>query len=75
MFNLWLDYPSTDDEKTIVKQTTGAEDIKPKKVIKYEEILFYQELVRKIPVADNVVDYAVNWFQLHGQMRGKISIY
>lgn len=59
MFNLWLDYPSTDDEKTIVKQTTGAEDIKPKKVVKHEEILFYQELVRKIPVADNVVDYAV----------------
>jgi MoxR-like ATPase len=59
MFNLWLDYPSTDDEKTIVKQTTGAYVTKPEKVIKHEEILFYQELMRKIPVADNVVDYAV----------------
>jgi len=59
MFNLWLDYPSTDDEKTIVKQTTGADESKPDKVIKHEEILFYQELMRKIPVADNVVDYAV----------------
>ena len=59
MFNLWLDYPSIDDEKTIVKQTTGFEEIKPKKVVKHEEILFYQELIRKIPVADNVVDYAV----------------
>jgi MoxR-like ATPase len=59
MFNLWLDYPSTDDEKTIVKQTTGAEETKPQKVVKQKEILFHQELMRKIPVADNVVDYAV----------------
>ena len=59
MFNLWLDYPSTDDEKMIVKQTTGAEQIKLQKVIKHKEILFYQDLMRKIPVADNVVDYAV----------------
>jgi MoxR-like ATPase len=59
MFNLWLDYPSTDEEKLIVKQTTGAEQVKLQKVIKHKEILFYQELMRKIPVADNVVDYAV----------------
>jgi MoxR-like ATPase len=59
MFNLWLDYPSTDDEKKIVKQTTGADEIKLHKVIKHKEILFFQELMRKIPVADNVVDYAV----------------
>jgi len=59
MFNLWLDYPSTDDEKMIVKQTTGADQIKMNKIIKHEEILFYQELMRKIPVADNIVDYAV----------------
>jgi MoxR-like ATPase len=59
MFNLWLDYPSTDDEKIIVKQTTGADEIKLHKVIKHKEILFFQELMRKIPVADNVVDYAV----------------
>ena len=59
MFNLWLDYPSTDDEKTIVKQTTGADEIKSQKIVKHEEIMFYQNLMRKIPVADNVVDYAV----------------
>jgi MoxR-like ATPase len=59
MLNLWLDYPSTDDEKAIVKQTTGAEEKKLQKVISHEEILFYQELMRKIPVADNIVDYAV----------------
>jgi MoxR-like ATPase len=59
MFNLWLDYPSTNDEKKIVKQTTGADEVKSKKVVKHEEIILYQELMRKIPVADNVVDYAV----------------
>jgi MoxR-like ATPase len=59
MFNLWLDYPTSEDEKMIVKQTTGAEEAKLQKVIKHKEILFYQELMRKIPVADNVVDYAV----------------
>ena len=59
MLNLWLDYPSTDDEKTIVKKTTGADEIKPQKVLKHKEIIFYQELMRKIPVADNIVDYAV----------------
>jgi len=59
MFNLWLDYPSSNDEKTIVKQTTGSDEIKPRKIVKHEEILFYQQLMRKIPVADNIVDYAV----------------
>jgi MoxR-like ATPase len=59
MLNLWLDYPPADHEKTIVKQTTGAEEKKLQKVVTHEEILFYQELMRKIPVADNIVDYAV----------------
>lgn len=59
MFNLWLDYPSFSDEKLIVQQTTGAEEAQPDKIISKEDIIFYQDLVRKIPVADNVVDYAV----------------
>lgn len=59
MFNLWLDYPSFSDEKLIVQQTTGAEEVQPDKIISKEDIIFYQDLVRKIPVADNVVDYTV----------------
>jgi MoxR-like ATPase len=59
MFNLWLDYPSVADEKLIVTQTTGSAVPNPEKLIAREEIIFYQDLVRKIPVADNVVDYAV----------------
>jgi MoxR-like ATPase len=59
MFNLWLDYPSFEEEKTIVQQTTGAATNAVTKVLNREQICFYQDLVRKIPVADNVVAYAV----------------
>ncbi|TFG98131.1 MAG: MoxR family ATPase, partial [Calditrichales bacterium] len=59
MFNLWLDYPSAQEEKQIVIQTTGSDESKPARIISKEEIIAYQDLVRKIPVADNVVDAAV----------------
>jgi len=59
MFNLWLDYPTIDEEKTVVAQTTAGIDSPLEKVINRDEINFYQDLVRKIPVADNVIDYAV----------------
>jgi MoxR-like ATPase len=59
MFNLWLDYPQLEEEKLIVSKTTGAGEISLEKVINKDEIIFYQNLVRKIPVADNVVDHAV----------------
>jgi MoxR-like ATPase len=59
MFSVWLDYPSFQEELAIVKSTT--QDHKPKlnKILNAEEILFYQDLVRKIPVPDNVMEYAV----------------
>jgi MoxR-like ATPase len=59
MFSVWLDYPSFQEELAIVKSTT--QDNKPKlnKILNAEEILFYQDLVRKIPVPDNVMEYAV----------------
>lgn len=59
MFSVWLDYPSFQEELAIVKSTT--QDIKPQlnKILNAEEILFYQDLVRKIPVPDNVMEYAV----------------
>jgi MoxR-like ATPase len=60
MFNIWLDYPSESQEVDIVKSTTSGEIKKINKVISRQEILDYQELVRRIPVAGNVVDYAVN---------------
>jgi MoxR-like ATPase len=59
MFNIWVDYPSYKEELAIVKATTG--DVKPQlsPVLTAEEILSYQGLVRRIPVADNVLEYAV----------------
>lgn len=59
MFNIWLDYPNLQDELSIVKTTTGGLKIEVDKVMSTEEILFFQDLVRKIPVADNVMEFAV----------------
>ncbi len=59
MFNIFLDYPSYEQEITIVKNTTTDEVQKVNHVLSAEEILAYQHLVRRVPVADNVVEYAV----------------
>jgi MoxR-like ATPase len=59
MFNLWLDYPSFQEELNIVKQTTSNTQAKAEEMISREAILFYQDLVRKLPVTDNVLEYAV----------------
>jgi MoxR-like ATPase len=59
MFNLWLDYPSIEEEKKIVETTTGLELNKVNKILSQKEILQFQDLVRKVPVAQNVIDYAV----------------
>jgi MoxR-like ATPase len=59
MFNILLNYPSFADEVTVVKNTTA--DVLPKinKVVSAEEIVSFQHLVRRVPVPDNVVEYAV----------------
>ena len=59
MFNIWVDYPSFAEEMAIVKATTSDEKTTLKQVLTGEEIVAYQELIRKIPVADNVLEYAV----------------
>jgi len=58
-FQIDIDYPSEDEEKQIVFQTTGLHTTKLEKVLNAEEILQLQEIVRKIPITDYVVDYAV----------------
>ena len=60
MFNIWLDYPSFNDEIEIVKSTTSGLSVSLEKVITAEEIIFYQNLIRKIPVNDSLLDYAVS---------------
>ncbi|MEO0733517.1 MAG: AAA family ATPase, partial [Bacteroidota bacterium] len=60
MFNIPLDYPTYEQEIAVVKGTTGV-DVKSLDVILTgEQILYFQQLVRKIPVSDNVLEYAVN---------------
>ncbi|WP_319480090.1 AAA family ATPase [uncultured Draconibacterium sp.] len=59
MFSVWLDYPKLEDEITIVKNTTTIQNTELKPVISGKEILYYQDLIRKIPVNDNVLRYAV----------------
>jgi len=60
MFNLWLDYPSEKEELEIVKSTTSMYIPELHRILGKEEILFYQDLVRRVPVADNVISFAVN---------------
>ena len=59
MFNLWLDYPSFKEEINIVETTTSQYKADLKKVLTAEEIINFQELVRKVPVAENVIEFAV----------------
>lgn len=59
MFNIMLDYPSYDEEINIVKNTTTENLTEPKKILSREEIIFFQNLILRIPVADNVFKYAV----------------
>jgi MoxR-like ATPase len=59
MFNIWLDYPSFEEEVSVVKNTTFKDMVEPEMVLSGEEIIYFQDLVRKIPVADNVYEYAV----------------
>lgn len=59
MFNIWVDYPSYLEELAIVKATTSDTHIQLNHVLNAEQIMNYQELIRRIPVADNVMEYAV----------------
>lgn len=59
MFNIWLDYPTFAEELEVVKNTTSNKSADLKKVMTGEEILYFQQLVRRVPVPDNVMEYAV----------------
>ena len=59
MFNIWLDYPSFQEELNIVKSTTNDQQVTLNKIMSAEEILYFQHLVRRVPVPDNVMEYAV----------------
>ena len=59
MFNLWLDYPSAEEEVTIVRSTTSLFTPTLEHVLTGEQIIRFQDLIRRVPVAENVIEYAV----------------
>jgi len=59
MFNIWLDYPSLKEEINIVQSTTALLKPELNKVINGQEIIEFQDLVRKVPVTENVIEFAV----------------
>lgn len=59
MFNIWVDYPKFEEELAIVKATTADTKVQLNQMLNAESIIKYQELIRRIPVADNVLEYAV----------------
>lgn len=63
MFQVTLDYPSFADEVTIVRNTTGARVPDLQKVMSGADIQYFQDLVRRVPVPDNVLEYAVGMVQ------------
>ncbi|WP_299679075.1 MoxR family ATPase [uncultured Tenacibaculum sp.] len=68
MFSINLDYPSFEEEVEVVKNTTTTNELKVNALFNAQEIVEIQKLIRKIPVADNVVEYAVS---LVGKTRPK----
>jgi len=61
MFNILISYPSRDEEVEIVKSTTSTEQEDVTPVLSAEDLFSYQNLVRNVPVADNVIEYAVDF--------------
>ena len=63
MFNLIIDYPSRDEELSIVKNQNQQDPETIKPVISANELIEYQKLVENVPVADNVIEYAVDFIK------------
>jgi len=72
MFEVLVDYPDEDEEFEIVRQTTT--DLKPtvNEVLSYKEITYLQAIVRKVPVADHVIRYAMQFSRLTRREKGEV---
>jgi len=75
MFNLWLDYPTNEEEVKVVQTTTSEYQANLNKVLTSEEIILFQDLVRKVPVADNVIEFAVKISNMTRPNNGKSPKY
>ncbi len=70
MFNIQVGYPSEDEEFQIVRMTTQARKVDLKHVLSGEEVMALQEIVRKVPVADHVIRYALQFSRLTRRTEG-----
>ena len=61
MFNIIITYPSRDEEVEIVKSTTSTDEAQVNPVLTADDLFAYQKLIRDVPVADNVIQYAVDF--------------
>ncbi len=61
MFNLWLDYPAFNEEVEIIKSTTSDYNADLKIVLSSNELIKFQNLIKRVPVAENVINYAVKF--------------
>ncbi|HEV7221055.1 MAG TPA: AAA family ATPase, partial [Pirellulales bacterium] len=72
MFNVFVDYPSEDEEFQIVKRTTAAIDYQLTPTLAAPEVLGLQDIVRKVPVADHVMRYALKFTRLTRREQGEV---
>jgi MoxR-like ATPase len=70
MFNINVGYPTEDEEFQIVRMTTQNQKIELKHVLSGEEVMLLQEIVRKVPVADHVIRYALQFTRLTRKTEG-----
>jgi len=59
MFSIYLNYPTFEEEVFVAKNTTNDQEVEVQAVFSAQDIIEYQHLIRRIPIADNVVEYAV----------------
>jgi MoxR-like ATPase len=75
MFNLWLEYPSVEEEIKVVQTTTSEYKPSLNKVVSSNELIVFQDLVRKVPVAPNVIEFAVKVSNMTRPINGNAPKY
>lgn len=74
MFNIWLDYPSLKEEMEIVQTTTAEYNPDIRKVLSAQDIISFQNLARRIPISENVVEFAVKLVRATRPQNGALKL-
>jgi MoxR-like ATPase len=72
MFNINVGYPSEEEEFQIVRLTTAGREVQLQHILSGEEVIKLQEVVRKVPVADHVIRYALQFSRLTRKTEGRV---